>query len=646
MKILRDLFRAAVVILAVTAIQADAAERLPLLVEGKTTIFQRVLSRPGAVTYSGPERASETGRLRPFQPLYVYTRQGNWVEYGRGQATGPEGWVEAADVVEWRQNIVVAFSNPAGRTRQLLFETEDALMRLLNHQSGLSLARRYREEAVAGESSEASGVISIEPEDYVDIMRNFYLLPILDWRQEEHPMSFERMLLLKLASLPLQDDSTPPEGIDLAKDYKIGLVFVIDTTSSMEPFIEETRAAVKDILKRVRNSPQGGRVRFGVIGFRDSIQAAPGIRYTTKVFVPLSMQQTEEEVLAGLAELSDAGGLTYGFDEDSVAGVIEAVDLAGWGSGQPGDPNSFGGRFILVVSDASPKRPSDPNARFDLDPGSVKLRAQERNIQIMAMHLLTPDGLPNHAAAERAYREMTVIGVDGSSLYYPISGGEPAAFAAQVNEIVEFFVSEIDTDLAELRRRAEDPDQELTPLQEASLAMRLAYLGRSRATTVPSVFESWTLDRSIENPAIPALDVRLLVTKNQLSTMRDIMAEIVEAGETTQGNLRSGNFFEMLQGAIARMAQDPESIVNTQFETLGDAVGEFLSDLPYHSVLMDVTAEEWENMGPRRRTILDRVRARLTLYEQFHDNPRMWVALYEGAPPGEHVIAMPLEALP
>ena len=645
MKILRNLFRTAIVVLAMTAIQADAAEHKPLLVEGKTTVFQRVLSKPGAAAFSEPGGSTEAGRIRPFQPLYVYARQGNWIEFGRGQATGAEGWVKAADVVEWKQNIVVSFSNPAGRQRQLLFETQDALMRLLNHEAALSLARKYREEAAAGAPPGESGVISIEPEDYVDIMQNFYLLPILDWRQDVHPMSFERMLLLKLASLPLQESTPPPLG-DAAKDYKVGLVFVIDTTSSMEPFIEETQDAVRNILKRVRNSPEGERVRFGVVGFRDNTRAAPGIEYTTKVFVPLSMQQTEEEVLAGLAELSESGSSTVGFDEDAVAGIIEAIDLEGWGSGQPADPDSFGGRYILVVSDASPKRPSDPNARFDLDPESVRLRAQEKSIQIMAMHLLTPDGVPNHAAAKRAYQAMASVGAGGQILYYPIAGGERAAFAARVNDLVEFFVSQIDTDLEDLRQRAMDPGQELTPLEEASLAMRLAYLGRSRGTTVPSVFESWTLDRSIENPALPSMDIRLLVTKNQLSTMRDVMAEIVEVGETTQGEFRVGNFFELLRGAVATIALDPENIVNQEFETLGDAVGEFLSDLPYQSPLMDVTADEWENMGPGRRVILDRVRSRLTLYEQFHDDPEMWIALYEGAPPGEHVIAMPFEALP
>ena len=95
------------------------------------------------------------------------------------------------------------------------------------------------------------------------------------------------------------------------------------------------------------------------------------------------------------------------------------------------------------------------------------------------------------------------------------------------------------------------------------------------------------------------------------------------------------------------MAQNPNTLVNTRFETLGQAAGEFLDGLPYRSQILDtITATEWMNMGHRRREVLDRVAAKQQLYERFDRNQALWTPLYPNAPDGERVYAMPLSALP
>lgn len=612
-----------------------AAQQKPMLVEGTSTVYQRVLTKPGAVSYPDPQESSSGTPLAPLQPLYVYARQGQWVQYGRGIASGPEGWLPGDDAVEWKQNIVVAFANPAGRKRQLFFDSKESLMQLITSESPLPLAREYREAAAAGHPPAASGVVAIEPNDYVDITENFYLMPILDWAQELHPMTFQPMRLLDVASLPLHPSEQSADS-DAAKNYKVGIVFVIDTTVTMGPYIEEVRAAVDDMLNQLRGSPVGQRIRFGVVGFRDDTIDA--MVYTTKTFVPLSTQQTVAQVMEGLRRVNPADVSNIGFPEDSTAGIVAALDMPGW--------DSFGGRYVIVISDASPMRPDSPAAKYNLDAGAVRLRAQEAGIQLMAMHLLGPDGVANHHVAKVAYKAMTRIGSGGRSLYFPIEGADPSAFADKVRAIVDFLVSSTQSDVSDLRQRAEEAGAELSALQRASLAMRLRYLGRMRDAGAPSILQAWTLDSAIGDPLTAALDVRLLVTKNQLSTMYDVMAAILEAGETTQSTQMHRNFFNILRGAVTRMASDTETLVNTEFQTLGGAVGEFLKRLPYHSPLMNITAAEWQNMGPRRRAILDRLRARMTLYKQWHDDPSLWTALYEGSPPGEYVFAVPFAALP
>ena len=125
---------AAAVLAALAAGWPAAAQQRPMLMEGTETVYQRVLTRPGApmsVTPDGPA----TKQYPAFQPLYVFAREDGWIEVGPSSAAAPEGWVPADRVVDWRQNIVAAFTNPAGRQRQALFGTEQALRALMEDEA-------------------------------------------------------------------------------------------------------------------------------------------------------------------------------------------------------------------------------------------------------------------------------------------------------------------------------------------------------------------------------------------------------------------------------------------------------------------------------------------------------------------------------
>ncbi|MGG7567331.1 VWA domain-containing protein [Rhodovulum sp. DZ06] len=632
---------------------ALAADRLPKLVEGKTTIYQRVLAKDEASLFAAPGGARKAG-ITPFQPLYVYDRKDGWIEVGRGVASGPEGWAKADDMVEWKQNIVVSFANPAGRERQIFFEDAPALEEVVQHEAAISMARELRRKLQSEGAAEK--VVSIEPAEHVDILQNFYLLPILDWREEEHPMTFEIIRLLELASLPLGDkDEDEPEE----EQRTAGVVFVIDTSRSMQPYIEATRDAVKAAVERIQASPAGEHTRFGLVGFRDSVEAAKAadpqrdIEYRTRTFLALSDEQTPGTVNAKLSAVKQATASTIGFNEDAASGVWEAINMPGWENAGPnGGPIEQ--RYVVVISDAGPKRQGDaslPEALRELDAGALREAARSKKVQLAAIHIKTSDGVANHAVAAAAYAEMTRNPVDGSPVYEAVDltgGADPyGALRPRVESFADFVIGEYSappTD--ELQREAEEGN--LSPRELASLAMRLEWHGRRVNAEAPPLLRFWAMDKSLENPLVPALDVRLLITKNELSTMADVLREISTLGEMTQRQMREDEFFELLRGALARMAQNPGALVNAEFGSLDDAVAEYLDELPYSSsILAEMTPERWANAsGAERRRTLDRVKSRLQLLEHFNDDPALWTALYEGAPSGEHVFALPLEALP
>ena len=178
-------------------------------------------------------------------------------------------------------------------------------------------------------------------------------------------------------------------------------------------------------------------------------------------------------------------------------------------------------------------------------------------------------------------------------------------------------------------------------------AMRLSYLGRATQQTAPDVVRSFVLDQEL-NPAEPRperrpLDVRVLLTRNQLSDLATTLRSIIQAQAAAR--LSPETFFERVRGAAAAAARDPRRMA--EFQRLGGAFGEFLQDLPYQSQIMEFTQDEWNSMGAGRRTeIVNALEAKLRLYEEFNRQPSLWVSFDGGRNPGEAMYPVPIDALP
>ena len=623
--------------LSAGAVMAQEGDR-PLLREGRETVYQRVLTRPGATLLDA--RDGEELRVYPaFQPLYVFAAEPGWVQVGPSVSAPPEGWVTEDSVVEWKQNIVAAFTNPAGRERQILFESEERLRDVMEHEALREMQGQILQEIETGEVPDDRGVVAAEPPVYVNIVDQLYLMPILDFTQDLHPLNYDENLLMEVASVPLRaegETAAPTGGTD---DFDVGIVFVFDTTQSMEPYISRTQSAVEQVVRDMRGSDIGDHVQFGVVGFRDSIEAAPALEYRTRTLLPLQRRQDQTEVLATIrAATRVAQADSPGFNEDSLAGVEDAIDLTDWNGG--GDP--FDARIVILITDAGPKDARDPNARSAIGTKELQRAAQDKGIAVMTLHLkTTAGGEAQHAYAADSYRSLSRFQDD--TYYYGIENGSPQALEATVKRLV--------TAMSDVIRRAQDETPVLSSeetgeeLVNLGLAMQLAYLGRKQGAQVPDVIRGWVSEKAIEDPSRLAIEPRLLVTKNEMATMADLLSNLLDLGEQSRSAEDAASFFAQVRDVVARMAQNPDRLVNTDVETLGGAL-EFLEDLPYESQLMLTTEERWSQSAMNRRQILDGMRQKLVQYRKWLLDPSVWTRLYPEAPDGEYVFAMPFDVLP
>ena len=611
------------------------AQDRPLLVEGTQSIFQRVITKSGAVLHDAPG-GSVSSALPAFQPFYVYAREGDWLSVGPSAAQGATGFVHERQTVDWRQNIVASFTNSAGRNRQVLFGNRDALSWLMNHEALPEMQANLVSEADLGTVDPARSVVAVEPLEYVDIRERFYLMPILEYQMELHPSDYSPVLLMEVASLPLEDMHAGESQANPGDEFEAGLVFVIDTTQSMDPYIRRTRKAVAAIIEGIRQSDVGSRVHFGGIGFRDNVDAVPELGYRTEVIHELSRDDPPEAFLEALDGTDVATISSVGFNEDALAGIEDAIRLTDWE--QDGRP--FGGRYVVLITDAGPKDPRDPNARSAIGARELQVLAEEDGIALLTLHLQTQAGSGNHSYAEARYREMSRY--SDMEFYYPIPGGDEVAFEWQVHALVDALTDHVRIAMGEVpSATSEDPD-----LEQLGFAMRLRFIGDVDGVGAPEVIRSWVADRALEDPTKASMTPRLLLTRNELSAMASILQEILTAAETTQSSDDPSRFFRQVRDAVSRLAVNPDLVVSSDFETLGGVVGEFLEGLPYRSQIMDLSEERWINAGTERREIIDGLRQKLSLYRRIHNNPANWTALHENAPDGEHVYAMPFSVLP
>lgn len=638
-----------------------AAAREALLMDGKTSLQQRVLTRPGAEIRKAPEAGAPLveAAVPPFSVFYVYGRKGDgdaaWVEVGTARQGEPKGWMPARLTVPWKHMLTLVFAPRATRQRALFFGNPDDLQNLIESEVATEEAKRIYEQIEHRQVQPM--VTAIEPASVPSFQDRFYLLPIFDFIDAEFDVG-ERTRLLRVASVTTDPEGPPAIDDERArskmargegtynpdlKSLKTAVVFVVDTTRSMGPYIDRTRKTVEDVYRTIEQKGLLDKVAFGLIGYRDSLKGRPELGYTTKVFADLDADRPPAELLERLKQMTPATASSEGFEEDPYAGIKAAVDQLDW--------SGFGKRFIILITDAGARGPSDPLAATGLDAQQVRQLAASKGIAIYPFHLLTPEGQHDHTAAAAAYTELsrqadTKVG----SLYQGVRAGSVAEFGRSMDTLAGTLTEEVartaQGTVAPEPEAPKDPSDDQARLKyqarAVSRAMELDYLGGE----APQFYYAWVADRDLVSPSVPSVEVRVLLTRNQLSALAQALSTIVRTAEDT--SLTPDDFFNQLRSAVATLTRDPALLGKAGFTNLMDTglFGEFLDDLPYRSKLLTIDQDLWSRWSVgEQQEFLDELDAKLRLYRAYYETTENWHDLGAGDP-AEEVFPVPLEALP
>ncbi|KPB75365.1 serine/threonine-protein kinase [Pseudomonas cannabina] len=621
---------------------SDGGQR-PLLMPGKKTLFQRVLSKPGA-RYASEPGASAGEELPAFSVLYVYQRQtvngSPWLRVGAASDGRSEGWLPAEQVSDWKQSLVLKFTERSGRAPVMFVRQPEQLEKLI---ADPAAAKKLLLDAQKhGEDN--TQVLALEPAASAVPQDQFYLLPIFE-SQESFDENGQPVQLLNVASIDPGNLPQKTAGNDVrvaqsADAFRTAVVLVVDTSVSMQPYIDQVREVVHGLQEKIAQRGELDSVSFGLVGFRNNISKTPGLEYLTKTLVTLDQGRDPQRFMELAGQVKATSVSSHAFNEDSFAGVMQAVNEMDW--------SGYGGRLILLVSDAGSLRKSDPLSSTQMNEAEVRQAALGKQIKIFALHLRTDAGKKNHASAEQQYRTLTAdANPQIGNLYIPVAGGDVRQFGARVDEIGSVF--------ADLVHQVRSNPSQAVPVLTAApsiaektaavgYAMHMDFLGRKSASQAPQLVSAWTADRDVTNLKLPAFQVCVMLTKLQLNDLQQSLKLIVDAARKTKTSPK--DFFQEIASASAYMSRDPSALRKGGNLTEGGVLGEYLEGLPYRSKSLNMTQDLWLSLSvAEQEDFIDELDSKIRLYETFHNDLANWVR-FGDAEPGDALYRVPLSTLP
>lgn len=626
----------------------------PLALPQAKEIYQRIITLPGAALRAGSAGAATGQPLPVFSIFYVFGRKTasgqEWVEVGR-QLHGPsEGWLPADQTDDWTTMLVMQYAPAGQRGRTLYFERETDLADIVDAPDQKPIVERLTREADSGKPTDPP-LVAIEPkvERGVPTFNNKpYLMPISGYKRIS---GRDAITLIEVASLNSEPPASPkPANPPTMPAMKVGIVFVIDTTISMQPYIERALQTIETVYAALQQEGALDRTSFGLVGYRNNMDQEPqrsGLEYVVRVYQDLDPSAPVDAILDHMRAMHEAKISTHSFDEDAIAGLYTAINQMNW--------EPFTARLIIFVTDAGALCGCDTKAKCPgVDILNIRESADRKKIAIFPIHLLSEAAakVKNIEKARKQYLELGRTGDQNASKYIPVRGASPEDFQKGMQQLATAITSSMRT-LAGNRPmpQVEDISDNPTVGDLGKLVVnelfnaQMRYIGAMRGTQAPVFFKSWASDKDLVNPSLKMLNVTVFLTRNQLNELALSLKHVVDqikAASTSQASV-----FSLLRSLAAATTVNPDRY-RANFHTIGESnlLPTYLNLLPYKSEILGMSEEVWKNLSKSEfEAQTDRLAYKLRVYQDIYQDTKNWRDLGAGDP-GQEVYPVPLDYLP
>jgi len=614
----------------------------------------KLINRPASSLYVD---ASDTStrvqeNMQGFGVFYIIGQSPGWYEVSTTEGGPSAGWLKDSESILWRHNLAVRFAHEArgNRLQVPFFGTAadvEAVLRLAEPE------RLAIGQSAAGNPDQKkaidAGAVAVQPKL---VSRNdFYVLPIVEHRSimpGQLPSMRREARLLRVAALKGQS-ATPSSSAAASGATRLPMmdvVFVMDLTSSMGPFVQATVQAMRNFSKKLESAGAADSFRFGLWGYKDTKpdEDFGGGKVTENFTSSLQDRQAFLQTLQSVKVSRSGAG---DWSEAVFYGVNDAINKTAW------SPNAM--RVIILVGDASSHDLSNQEKNPSrLNENTIRDLATQNNCYIMPIYIKadTP------AAGEdfdKARPQFTMLGrnpnIGGSGAMAVIErGGSATQFESNLDSVFDNLVSDLQSAAkGEMSALLNTPAPE-NPSDMASLAQSIfrgAYLDwlgaqADQGEAIASELQGWACDKDLTNTDVQSLDVVFLISRSQLDTLKKSLDRIIDAG--VRSRVRGTDFFSQIQSIVGQVAVNPSQLGSSPAAA---SISGFLQGLPYNSEVLSLSSEEWKSMPAQDQTaLLDRLQARITYYETINADTTAWKALYDGDEPSSFVAAVPLDQLP
>ena len=545
----------------------------------------------------------------------------------QGWLSNPIGWVAEKEIIPWRRAVVMRFTNPLHREPSLFFRAPEPVIDLMEKsQVGREEdLQNIREDLENGRESQ-SDVIAMEPQVGAG-QEQMIMYPVLDFYasgdRNDLRIDGKFARLLEVAARTRTGESEGGNG-----SVAIDIVFVMDTTNSMKPYLENVLAATEEFAKAHTDDA----LRFGFIGYQDDNQQ---FSYTTKEFTTQTVPA--DEFVRTLAQVKAREYPVKG--DDIPEAVFEGVDAA-LESGQWRE-NAI--KILFLVGDA-------PGKEKLLNTTILRDKASVRQIRVFAFHL------KNSAISKNWDNESRKQYTQLSSFLEGTGGSGQAqnylrtvdAGAVQFRQIISEQFLEAQEALDNIRT-VSSKGNELPATSSGSLnelIFQQAALLLADKSLPEGEIRGWVCDKVLTNPDREALAPMILLTETELEELDARVRELKDIGEKA---LRGDggttlDFFDLVSKNTRFTMVDPKA-VNFR-DAFSVPLG--ISDLPYKSDIMAASRDDFES--PDR--VQDFVRAMENKLRHYEDLRRkrgdsdVWKKLSAGAGDRDRVVGVELNQLP